>query len=170
MVPDREGSVAKHHPSGDITSIYDAAMRYQVEKVPTIIFAGTDYGMGSARDWAAKGTQLLGVKAVIARSFERIHRTNLAALGVIPCQFEDGYSIQSLQLDGSETFDIRGLSDDLTPLQSATLVIHRKNGKQESVNLLVRVDTSAEVEYIRNRGVLPYTLRSMLSDSSSTVN
>lgn len=168
MVPDQEGSIAKHQPSGDVISIYDAAMRYQSENVPAIIFAGTDYGMGSARDWAAKGTQLLGIKAVIARSFERIHRTNLAALGVIPCQFEDGCSIQSLHLDGSETFDIRGLSDDLEPLQSATLVIHRKNGKQDSVNLRVRVDTRAEVEYIRNRGVLPYTLRSMLSDSPST--
>ena len=163
MVPNREGSVALHQPSGEVMSIYDAAVRYQQEGVASIVFGGLDYGMGSARDWAAKGTQLLGVKAVIARSFERIHRTNLAALGVIPCQFEEGCSIQTLNLDGSEVFEIRGLSSNLQPLQNATLVIKRKDGKVDSINLRVRVDTRAEVEYIRNRGVLPYTLRSMLS-------
>jgi aconitate hydratase len=168
MVPDREGSIACHQPGGDVVSIYEAAMRYRSEQVPAIVMAGTDYGMGSARDWAAKGTQLLGVKAVIARSFERIHRTNLAALGVIPCQFEDGCSIQSLRIDGSETFDIVGLSEALEPLQCATLVIHRVDGARESVPLRVRVDTRAEVEYIRNRGVLPYTLRSMLADGGTT--
>jgi len=162
MVPGCEGSVARHQPDGAVMSIYDAAMRYQADGVPAIVMAGTDYGMGSARDWAAKGTQLLGVKAVIARSFERIHRTNLAALGVIPCQFEDGCSIQSLRIDGSETFDIVGLGEALEPLQRTTLVIHRADGSRESVPLRVRVDTRAEVEYIRNRGVLPYTLRSML--------
>ncbi|MBC7778563.1 MAG: aconitate hydratase AcnA [Proteobacteria bacterium] len=168
MVPDREGSVACHQPDGEVMSIYDAAMRYQAQQVPAIVMAGTDYGMGSARDWAAKGTQLLGVKAVIARSYERIHRTNLAALGVIPCQFEEGGSIQSLRIDGGETFDIVGLSEALEPLQRVTLVIHRANGARDSVPLRVRIDTRAEVEYIRNRGVLPYTLRAMLSAAATS--
>ncbi|MCW5603292.1 MAG: aconitate hydratase, partial [Burkholderiales bacterium] len=163
MVPGREGSVTRHEPSGEIMSIYDAAMRYRSEGVPAVIFAGLDYGMGSARDWAAKGTQLLGVRAVIARSFERIHRTNLVALGVIPFEFQAEDSIASLRLDGTEALDITGLGSRLKPQQAATLVIHRKDGTRQSVPLLVRVDTPAEVEYIGNRGVLPYILRSMLS-------
>lgn len=163
MVPGQEGSVTRHEPSGKIMSIYEAAMRYMEEGVPAIVFAGLDYGMGSARDWAAKGTQLLGVRVVIARSFERIHRTNLVALGVIPCQFRDSDSIAALRLDGSETFDLIGLAGRLAPQQDATLVIRRKDGNTQSVPLRLRVDTPAEVEYIRNRGVLPYILRSMLS-------
>jgi aconitate hydratase len=163
MVPGQEGSVTRHEPSGKIMSIYEAAMRYMEEGVPAIVFAGLDYGMGSARDWAAKGTQLLGVRVVIARSFERIHRTNLVALGVIPCQFRDSDSIAALRLDGSETFDLVGLAERLAPQQDATLVIRRKDGNTQSVPLRLRVDTPAEVEYIRNRGVLPYILRSMLS-------
>jgi len=163
MVPGREGSITRHEPGGEVVSIYEAAMRYLREGVPALVFAGADYGMGSARDWAAKGTQLLGVRAVIARSFERIHRTNLVALGVIPCQFREGDSIATLGLDGSETFDVTGLSDSLLPQQEVTLVIHRKDGSSRSVSLLARVDTPAEVEYIRNRGVLPYILRNMLA-------
>ncbi|MCC6532246.1 MAG: aconitate hydratase AcnA [Burkholderiales bacterium] len=163
MGGNREGSITRHEPSGDKMSIYDAAMRYQAEGVPAIVLAGADYGMGSARDWAAKGTQLLGVRAVIARSFERIHRTNLVALGVIPCQFAGDDSIASLELDGSETFDVVGFSERLLPQQQATLVVRSKDGSQRSAPLLVRVDTAAEVDYIRNGGVLPYILRSMLS-------
>lgn len=163
IVPEREGSITRHQPDGTIMSIYDAAMRYREEGVPAIVFAGMDYGMGSARDWAAKGTQLLGVRAVIARSFERIHRTNLAALGVLPCQFVDEAGIQSLRIDGSETFDIVGLSDALTPRARVQLVIHRADGRRDRVPLLVRVDTRAEVEYVRHRGVLPYILRSSLA-------
>ncbi|MDE1943177.1 MAG: aconitate hydratase AcnA, partial [Betaproteobacteria bacterium] len=128
MLPGTEGGVTVHQPSGEQMAIYDAAMKYVADSVPTVVFAGEEYGTGSSRDWAAKGTQLLGVKAVVARSFERIHRSNLVGMGVLPCQFKDGTTVQSLGLDGSETFDLTGIEGDLKPQQDVTLTIRRKDG------------------------------------------
>ncbi len=155
MVPGSEGGVTLCH--GETASIYDAAMRYVAEGIPTLIFAGEEYGTGSSRDWAAKGTRLLGVKAVIASSFERIHRSNLVGMGVLPCQFKGGMTAQSLRLDGSETFDVL-VGRDIAPQQDVVLVIHRKDGSVEQVPLLLRIDTPIEVEYYRQGGILPYVL------------
>ena len=142
--------------------IYDAAMLYAQTKTPLMIFAGQEYGTGSSRDWAAKGTALLGVKAVVAQSFERIHLSNLCGMGVIPFQFPEGMTAQTLKLDGTETFDLLGLSDDIKPMSDATLVIHRANGTKENVTLRSRIDTAIEVEYVRHGGILPYVLRQLL--------
>ena len=164
MVPGVEGGVTKHQPSGEQMSIYDAAMRYQQERVPLIVFAGQEYGTGSSRDWAAKGTRLLGVRAVVARSFERIHRSNLVGMGVLPCQFEEGVTPESLGLDGTETFDLVGLDDKtFVPRQKAQLVIHRKDGRTDKTDVVVRIDTPIEIEYYRQGGILPYVLRQLLS-------
>src|SRR5690606_439800 len=127
------GGITLHQPSGEQFPIYAAAMRYQAEGTPTMIFAGEEYGTGSSRDWAAKGTQLLGVKAVFARSFERIHRSNLVGMGVLPLQFLGEDSVETLDIRGDETFDLTGLEGDITPQQQATLVIHRKNGETSQV-------------------------------------
>src|SRR5690242_8201127 len=131
MVPGVEGGMTKHQPDGEVMPIYDAAMRYQKDGVPLVILAGHEYGTGSSRDWAAKGTRLLGVKGVVAASFERIHRSNLVGMGVLPMQFAEGTNAQTLGLDGSETFSITGLSDAIQPGQELTLEITRKDGKQE---------------------------------------
>ena len=127
------------------------------------MFAGQEYGSGSSRDWAAKGTKLLGVQAVIARSFERIHRSNLVGMGVLPCQFREGQSAMSLGLDGSEAFDLTGLEAGIQPRQEVTLTIHRSSGASESVPVLVRIDTPIEVDYYRHGGILPYVLRQLAS-------
>jgi aconitate hydratase len=164
MVPGVEGGVTKHYPEGEPLSIYDAACKYQQSGTPLVILAGQEYGTGSSRDWAAKGTNLLGVRAVIARSFERIHRSNLVGMGVLPCQFKDGVSVQTLNLDGSELFDLVGIGEDLKPRQDATLVIHRSNGTQTTIPLTVRIDTSIEVDYYRHGGILPYVLRQLLEN------
>ncbi|NIF43755.1 aconitate hydratase AcnA [Burkholderia sp. Tr-862] len=158
-----EGGLTIHQPSGDQLSIYDAAMRYVGADTPTVVFAGEEYGTGSSRDWAAKGTQLLGVKAVIARSFERIHRSNLVGMGVLPLQFKGADSIQSLGITGEETYDIEGLGDDFKPQQDVTLVIHRKNGETQRVPVLLRIDTPIEVDYYKHGGILPFVLRSLLA-------
>jgi aconitate hydratase len=163
LVPGVEGGVTVHQPDGERMSLYDAAMRYQQEGVPLVVFAGQEYGTGSSRDWAAKGTRLLGVVAVVARSFERIHRSNLVGMGVIPCQFNEGTSAQTLRLDGTETFDIAGLERGVKPRQSITLVIRRQNGKIEEVPLKIRIDTPIEADYYRHGGILPYVLRQLLS-------
>ncbi|HTP94443.1 MAG TPA: aconitase family protein, partial [Burkholderiales bacterium] len=163
MVPGTEGGVTIHHPSGDKTSIYDAAMRYQKEGVPTVVFGGDEYGQGSSRDWAAKGPQLLGVKAVIVRNFERIHRANLVFMGVLPLQFKDGASAQSLKLDGSETIDLSGIEDGIKPMQDMTMTIRRKDGRTDKVPLLLRIDTPIEVDYYAHGGILPYVLRELLA-------
>jgi aconitate hydratase len=147
---------------GSVVPIYDASMAYQWEGTPLMIFAGQEYGTGSSRDWAAKGTALLGVKAVVAQSFERIHRSNLCGMGVIPLQFPDGVTAQSLKLDGTETFDLRGLSDDLKPMSDVTLIIHRADGSTTEQTLRSRIDTAIEVEYVRHGGILPYVLRQLL--------
>jgi aconitate hydratase len=138
-------------------------MRYQEEGVPLMVFAGEEYGTGSSRDWAAKGTQLLGVKAVIARGFERIHRSNLVGMGVLPCQFKGDTTWQSLDIDGSETFDLVGIEGDLAPMQDVTLVIRRGHGASQRVPLLLRIDTPIEVDYFRNGGILPFVLRQIVA-------
>jgi aconitate hydratase len=162
MVPGVEGGVTIYQPDGERMSIYDAAMRYQNEGVPLVIVAGQEYGTGSSRDWAAKGTRLLGVKAVIAQSFERIHRSNLVGMGVLPCQFKDDMSAASLKLDGSETFDLLGVESGIEPRQDVTLVIHRASGESEEIPITLRIDTPIEVDYYKHGGILPYVLRQLL--------
>jgi aconitate hydratase len=146
-----------------VLPIYDAAMKYQEERVPLVIFAGQEYGTGSSRDWAAKGTRLLGVRAVAAQSFERIHRANLVGMGVLPLQFADGVSAQTLRLDGSETFDLLGLDRGLRPRQETQLAIRRADGSTSEVALRVRIDTPIEAEYYVHGGILPYVLRQLLA-------
>lgn len=158
-----EGGVTLHQPSGELMSIYDAAMKYIAEGVPTMILAGEEYGTGSSRDWAAKGTQLLGVKAVIARSFERIHRSNLVGMGVLPLQFIGDDSVLSLGLKGDETFDLLGIEEDIKPQQEATLVIHHSSGETQNVTVLLRIDTPIEVDYYKHGGILPFVLRQLLA-------
>lgn len=161
MVPGVEGGVTVHYPSGEQMPIYDAAMRYKQEKVPLVVFAGKEYGTGSSRDWAAKGTVLLGVRAVIAQSFERIHRSNLVGMGVMPLVFEEGTSWQSLGLKGNERVTIRGLQGDLRPRQKLTAEIVSVDGKIQRVPLICRIDTLDELEYFKNGGILQYVLRQL---------
>jgi len=162
MTPGTEGGVTRHLPSGDVLPIYEAAMRYQDEGVPLVVVGGKEYGTGSSRDWAAKGTRLLGVKAVIVESFERIHRSNLIGMGVLPLEFKDGASRVSLGLGGEETFDILGVAEGLEPRQELTCRIHRPDGSVEEIALLCRIDTGDEVEYYRHGGILHYVLRDLL--------
>jgi aconitate hydratase len=166
MVPGIEGGVTRHQPDGAQMSIYDAAMKYQDERTPLVIFAGHEYGAGSSRDWAAKGTRLLGVRAVVAQSYERIHRSNLVGMGVLPCQFKEGTSVQTLGLDGTELFDIAGL-DPVKPRCDVTLVVRRSTGRVDQVPLMLRIDTPVEVEYYLGGGILPYVLRELLSRGRS---
>ena len=161
MLGGKEGGLTKHIPSGEVMPIYDAAMKYISTKTPLIVVAGKEYGTGSSRDWAAKGTKLLGVSAVIVESFERIHRSNLVGMGVLPLQFKDGVTRQTLKLDGSETFDILGLEKGLKPRMELTLVIHRKDGRRDEAKLVCRIDTLDEIGYFRSGGILSYVLRSM---------
>ena len=165
MVPGTEGGVTVHQPDGERMSIYDAAMKYQQEDTPLVVFAGQEYGTGSSRDWAAKGTRLLGVRAVVAQSFERIHRSNLVGMGVLPCQFKEGTSAQTLRLDGSETFDLTGFGEGIKPRQDVRLLIHRQNGESEEVSLMVRIDTPIEVDYYRHGGILHYVLRQLIAQA-----
>ena len=166
MVKDEHGAVVEggytlHYPSGERMWIYDAAMRYQSEKVPLIVFAGREYGTGSSRDWAAKGTKLLGVRAVVAQSFERIHRSNLVGMGVLPCVFEEGTSWITLGLKGDETVSIHGLGPDLKPRQRLEAEIKSADGQTTRVPLICRIDTLDELEYFRNGGILAYVLRQL---------
>ncbi|MGB8342159.1 MAG: aconitate hydratase [Chthoniobacterales bacterium] len=163
MVPGTEGGVTIHQPSGEQMSIFDAAMKYAETKTPLVIFAGTEYGTGSSRDWAAKGTRLLGVKAVVAASFERIHRSNLVGMGVLPVQFHEGTNVQSLNLDGSEIYSIIGLSESIQPGQDLTLEIKRAEGKTQSVPVKLRIDTPIEIDYYRHGGILQFVLRELLA-------
>jgi len=163
MVPGTEGGITVHHPSGEQTSIYEAAMRYKKDGVPTVVFGGDEYGQGSSRDWAAKGPQLLGNKAVIVRNFERIHRANLVFMGVLPLQFKPGTTAQTLKLDGSETIDITGIEKGITPMQDVTMTITRKGGAKETVPLTLRIDTPIEVDYYQHGGILPYVLRELVA-------
>ncbi|PCI99255.1 MAG: aconitate hydratase AcnA [Alphaproteobacteria bacterium] len=161
MIPGTEGGITKHIPSGEQMSIYDASMRYQAEGQPLVVIAGAEYGTGSSRDWAAKGTRLLGVKAVVAESFERIHRSNLIGMGVIPLQFKNGNSRKTLNLRGDETFDIVGIADDLKPQKDIEMTVHYVDGSEQTVTLLCRIDTLDELEYYRNGGILHYVLRGL---------
>ena len=161
MTPDIEGGFTRHLPGGEEISIYGAAMRYQKDGVPTVVVAGKEYGTGSSRDWAAKGTRLLGVKAVVAESYERIHRSNLIGMGVLPLQFPEGTDRKTLNLDGSEEVDIPDLTNGLKPSDTVT-VVFRKDGKEQKVEALSRLDTAAEVEYYKNGGILHYVLRQMM--------
>ncbi|MGB6016514.1 MAG: aconitate hydratase AcnA [Nodosilinea sp.] len=162
MVPGSSGGVTRYMPDGTDMSIYDAAMKYQANGTPLVVIAGKEYGTGSSRDWAAKGTLLLGVKAVVAESFERIHRSNLVGMGVLPLQFTNDTHRGVLHLDGSETFDLTGLSGGIQPGMTVNLVIHRAEGDTTTVPLLCRIDTLDEVEYFRHGGILPYVLRQLL--------
>ncbi len=152
-----------HHPRGQRMFIYDAAMRYQAEDRPLVVFAGKDYGMGSSRDWAAKGARLLGIRAVIAESFERIHRSNLIGMGVLPLQFVEG-NWADLGLSGAETVSIAGVAS-LRPRQKVTLRILRQDGRTDETDVLCRIDTDNEVEYFRNGGILHYVLRTLAKPS-----
>jgi aconitate hydratase len=163
MVPGVEGGVTVHYPSRERMAIYDAAVRYVQDNVPLVVLAGQEYGTGSSRDWAAKGTKLLGVRAVVAQSFERIHRSNLVGMGVLPLQFEEGTNASTLSLDGTETFDIVGVEAGLKPRQKATLRIHRSSGGTDEVAVIVRIDTPIEVDYYVHGGILPFVLRQLMS-------
>lgn len=166
MAPGTEGGYTTHYPSGQVQSIYDAAMQYQQEGCPLVVVAGKEYGTGSSRDWAAKGTLLLGVKAVIAESYERIHRSNLIGMGVLPLQFPAGVSRETLNLTGEETFDLLGL-DSLTPGGEVTAHIHFANGETQQVGLLVRIDTANELTYYQHGGILQYVLRQRLDSNTA---
>jgi aconitate hydratase len=146
-------------PDGEQMTIYDAAMKYQADGVPTVILAGAEYGTGSSRDWAAKGTYLLGVRAVIAVSYERIHRSNLVDMGVLPLEFVSGQNARSLGLTGEETFDIAGLDDTLTPRSQVTVVARRPDGSKQEFKATVRIDTPVELEYYKNGGILHTVVR-----------
>lgn len=163
MVPDTEGGFTKYIPTGETQFIYDAAMKYQATNTPLVILAGKEYGTGSSRDWAAKGTRLLGVKAVIAESFERIHRSNLIGMGVLPLQFQNNQTRKDLGLDGTEVVTIAGISKSIKPRMSIDAVIKHRDGREQTVTLTCRIDTLNEVEYYRHGGILQYVLRHMMS-------
>ena len=155
--------VAEVRADGETLPIYDGAMLYASDGVPLVILAGHEYGTGSSRDWAAKGTKLLGVKVVIAASYERIHRSNLVGMGVLPLQFLDGVTAESLGIDGSQTFSISGLSDDLQPGQKLTVELKTSDGKTRYFPVKVRIDTPVEIDYYRHGGILSYVLRQLLA-------
>jgi aconitate hydratase len=159
MMGGKEGGLTVHQPSGEAMSIYDAAMRYKTEGVPLVVFAGREYGTGSSRDWAAKGTKLLGVNAVLAQSFERIHRSNLVGMGVLPLVFDEGMSWQTLGLTGAETVTIRGLAE-IKPRQRVVVAI-TSGAKTSQIEVLCRIDTEEELGYYRNGGILPFVLRTL---------
>ena len=162
LAPGTEGGWTRHFPSGEQLSIYDASLQYREEGVPLLIIAGKEYGTGSSRDWAAKGTMLLGIKAVIAESYERIHRSNLVGMGVFPLQFSSGESAESLGLTGDETYDVEGLNDSLRPGQELTIRARAAGGAEKSFTVVVRVDSGTEVEYCRNGGILNTVLRELM--------
>ena len=162
LAPGTEGGITTHIPSGEQTSIYDASMRYQTDNVPLVVLAGTEYGTGSSRDWAAKGTMMLGIKAVIAASYERIHRSNLVGMGVLPLEFANDQTWASLGLDGKETFDIPGLNNDLQPRSTIKVVAKKDDGSEIEFDANVRIDTPVEMDYYRNGGILQTVLRNLL--------
>jgi aconitate hydratase len=163
LVPGVEGGVTRHLPGGEQMSIYDAAMKYKEEGVPLVVLAGAEYGTGSSRDWAAKGTMLLGVKAVISTSFERIHRSNLVGMGILPLEFAPGQTWQSLALTGEEIFDIPGLDDGIQPRSMIKVTAKGKDGKLKEFECRVRIDSQVERDYYRNGGILQTVLRKLLA-------
>jgi aconitate hydratase len=168
LVPEIEGGFTLHLPDGEPLSIFDAAMKYEAEKVPLVILAGTEYGTGSSRDWAAKGSALLGVRAVLARSFERIHRSNLIGMGVLPLELAEGMSAESLGLDGHEIFDIHGVADafhgDFTSRPVVQVCARGESGKETRFDAVARIDTPQEGLYYRNGGILQFVLRQLLKE------
>ena len=163
MVPGVEGGFSKNHLTGETESIYDVAMHYKKEGIPLVVIAGKEYGTGSSRDWAAKGTVLLGVKAVVAQSFERIHRSNLVGMGVLPLEFPQDTSWESLNLVGDEQIDILGIDAGITPKMTLTMRITRADGSTQDVPVLCRIDTDKEVDYYNNEGILQYVIRQLLN-------
>jgi aconitate hydratase len=161
LLEDKEGGYTKHFPDGEVMPIYDASMKYQAEGVPLVILAGAEYGAGSSRDWAAKGTGLLGVRAVIATGYERIHRSNLVGMGVLPLEFPAGKSARDLGLDGTEIFDIGGIAAGLTPNSTVEVVARRGDRSEVRFDASVRLDSEVDVEYYRNGGILHTVLRKM---------
>jgi len=163
MAPGVEGGITVHQPSGERMAIYDAAMRYAREGLPLFVIAGEEYGTGSARDWAAKATRLLGVRTVVAASFERIHRSNLVGMGVLPCQLPSGVTAATLELDGSETFDLDGLEKVSNAGSAIALRVKRADGRTQVVPLTLRLDTPVEIAYCRAGGIMPYMLGTVLA-------
>ena len=163
MLPGTEGGLTLHHPSGKTMPIFEAAMKYREEDTPLVVVAGREYGTGSSRDWAAKGTFLLGVRAVVAESFERIHRSNLIGMGVLPLQFPEGQSRTTLKLDGSEALSFAS-EGKIAPQQKIEMRIHRKDGSEQNVQLLSRLDTAGEVDYFTSGGILQYTVRELYKE------
>jgi aconitate hydratase len=164
VAPGTEGGVTTYLPTGEVESIYDASMKYQENGVSLVVLAGKEYGTGSSRDWAAKGTFLLGVKAVIAESFERIHRSNLVGMGVLPLQFEEGQSWKSLGLTGRETFDITGLNNQVQPGQKVDVTATREDGSKLAFQAILRLDSMVDVDYYRNGGILQTVLRQIMKE------
>ena len=165
MVPGTEGGWTVHVPTDEKMTIYDAAMKYQSEGTPLLVIAGKEYGSGSSRDWAAKGTMLLGVKAVIAESYERIHRSNLVGMGVLPLQFKPGENKETLNLTGFEEYNVTGITERLAPRKEVTVRVKGKDSKEISFNAIARLDSPIEIEYYRNGGILQTVLRNMLRDN-----
>ena len=163
LTPGVEGNATKYLPTGEQMSIYDASYLYQRDGTPLLVIAGKEYGTGSSRDWAAKGTLLLGARAVIAESYERIHRSNLVGMGVLPLQFQPGESMQSLGLDGTETFDIHGIADDLKPHKTIDVAATRENGEKVAFQVIARIDSNVEVGYYKNGGILQAVLRRLIA-------
>ena len=163
LVGGKEGSYTLRFPQGEESFIYEAAMAYQAEGIPLVVLAGKEYGTGSSRDWAAKGSNLLGVRAVIAESFERIHRSNLVGMGVLPLMFQEGQGIASLGLNGDETFTIDGIGD-ITPRAQLTVTAVKPDGQSVAFEVLVRLDTEVEVDYFVHGGILPFVLRKLMAD------
>ena len=166
LAPGTEGGFTTHRPSGEVMSVYDAAMRYREEGVPLVVFGGKEYGTGSSRDWAAKGSALLGIRAVIVESFERIHRSNLIGMGVLPLEFTGGMTRNELGLDGSETVDVLGVADGLEPRSTLTCRVRRADGTAQEFEVRCRIDTENELDYFRHGGILPYVLRNMLAEAA----
>jgi aconitate hydratase len=162
LTPDKEGDWTVHFPSGEVMRIFDASERYRREGVPLIVIAGKEYGTGSSRDWAAKGPMLLGVRAAIAESFERIHRSNLVGMGVLPLQYKPGENAATLGLTGKERFDIPGVSDGVTPGGELTVHVTTDDGRKKQFKVDVRVVSEVEAQYYRHGGLLPYVLRLMM--------
>jgi aconitate hydratase len=158
----KEGSFTRHLPTGELTTVFDASVKYQAEGVPLMVLAGKEYGSGSSRDWAAKGTFMLGIKAVIAQSYERIHRSNLIGMGVLPLQFADGESKESLGLTGEETYDIGGIAQDLAPGKPVAVHVTAPDGTSRTIAVKARIDTIVELEYYKHGGILQYVLRQLM--------
>jgi aconitate hydratase len=167
LAPGTEGGYTTYLPTGEVMSIYDAAMKYQEASTPLMIIGGKEYGTGSSRDWAAKGTLLLGVKAVIAESYERIHRTNLVCMGVLPLQFEEGVSAEALGITGQETFDIPELNEEVNPRQKIEVHATRPDGSSFTFPCIVRLDTDVEIDYYKNGGILQLVLRKLITDKNA---